>query len=180
MKTIEMGSGVVLEVIDEAILFDGNSLSDFARRFPNDQVLPILVYYGSVCKYFNMLRVRTPFEFADRNHNGYHHDIYDPKANEQMQLLARVTCPDFIQIAFSPKDWERVKGQIPLAKHPDVLVSVWGPHSLEEAHLAIASYTILGRSTGYRRALIVGQDCKKQLQEWGIAENKLLQDIFTA
>jgi len=179
MKAVEMDNDVVLKLIDEVILYRGTSLYELVEMFPEEKELPSLVFYGRQCKYVDLVRIKTPFIILDESHPDY--NISD---SAMIQLVAKTPSEKYFQIGFNPKFSSFYPDGVfpmesmckPLPADPEIIVSIHGPQNIRETYLSKKGYFFLGNDLHRTRALIIGDACKKQLQEWGILEEIIKKD----
>ncbi len=184
MKSVTMDNGVVLELLDEALLFDGNLLGDLQRRFSEQMVFPMLVHYWPGCKYLNLLRVQGPFEIGDISHHGFIQNPHDSKYNKEKRLFSRLILPIFTQVSFTPQEIYKQREQYmkdcnPLPNQPNVYFNISGETLAEETGIAQNGYTTIKSEGGKElSAILTGEDCRRQLEVWGIADVEAIRSML--
>jgi len=158
MKAVILPRRTRTNLVDSAILVKPESLSEVIAQFPKQGPIPILDG-ESGHDYFTLMRVQCPPELTTAEH-----PVYDPRNNSE--LVYNKTGPIlFAKLA--------IQGQVQISR-ADIPERKWQaypiPNPSDASGRNIAGYRLLASVHTPPFYLILGDDCRKQLEIWGITE----------
>jgi hypothetical protein len=176
----EMDHGVMLELIEEAVEFNGDTLGPLGNMKFNQDFLPTLLHYGFHCKYLNLLMLHPPFELVGKDHPGFKKNSFHKPDENERHLVAKTAYNKLILIGFAEKDgYLYSEDHIQLDNQSNVYASL---HEIEPigSYCSYSNrYVTIGSSEGKHKSyLITGKDCLKQLMEWGLINEKTIFDFL--